>query len=89
MSNKHFRYIYLSISDIDYVSWLHYEKLQQRLINEGRFTGKQVLDDPKTRVSEQLIGHRKETLLSREHLTDGIRVEVKDENLPENHIISI
>ena len=48
VNNKHFRYTYSSISDIDYVFWLHDEKLQQRLINEGRFAGKQVLDDPKT-----------------------------------------
>ena len=87
--NEHFRYLYLSIRDLNDIVGMQFRDILELLIEGGEFAGAEVINDPEGWLDKRLKVHNSERAVTMERLSDGRWIEVKERRIPGNGVIGV
>ncbi len=87
--NQHFRYLYLSIRDLNEIVGMSYRQILEILVEDGEFAGADVIKDPDGWIENRLSEHRKERAITLERLADGRWIEIKERQTPSGGVIGV
>jgi len=87
--NEHFRYLYLSIRDLNDIVGMQFKEILELLIEGGEFAGAEVINDPEGWLTKRLNVHKSERAVTMERLSDGRWIEVKERRIPDGGVIAV
>jgi len=87
--NGHFRYMYMSLEDVETIDGWTFEQLLRHLMDSGEFAGLEVIEDPEGWIASRLENHRKKFNVATERLATGKWIEIKERSLGDGRAICI